>query len=282
MAVWQVTEQAVQAIRCTSSQLKASAARMTRETETLAAAFEENQAGLGAHAEEIRALLDDVRAAEEKAKVSVEKLILRLQGAALIRQRHIERSAYKRGNGSGKTPAGSPQKSGLRSGGQQTGTISVAERTIFELNALAEGLELTDGDPDVLQIGGCHRDVKRMTSGTGYQSHHIPAKSVFLDNEDDLPTIAIAEDDHRLTSSFGGKMGRSYRPFIPGAAVFPRHKGSIVQQVERGFLAEVIRDEIYELREKHGAKYDGAIKQYIAAMVEYIRKNGVPKTVERP
>ena len=73
-------------------------------------------------------------------------------------------------------------------------------------------------------------------------------------------------------------MGRTYKPFIPVNTEYPNHKGSIEEKVDQGLIAEIIKDEIFEIKDAFGDKYDGAIKQYIAAMIEYIKKNGTPKT----
>lgn len=275
MASWQVSEEAVRAIRSTSAQLEKAVEKTAREEGLLAAVFEENEDGLGAHAAAIRTLLEELRTLEKEAEMPVKKLMLRLQRAAFIRQRHIDQNAYGGGSGPQKGAAPAAAKENVSSGGGRE--VSAAERTIFELDTLARELELTDGDPGVLQLGGYHRDVAGTVAGTGYQSHHIPAQSVFADNKNGLPTIAMTAPDHRQTSSFGGRMNRPYRPFLPDGLEHPRHKDSVREQVEQGFLAEVIRKEIYELQEQYGDKYDGAIKQYIAAMKEYIRKNGVPK-----
>lgn len=79
----------------------------------------------------------------------------------------------------------------------------------FELGVLRETLELTDRDPSVLQLGGFHGDVKKneQKKASGYESHHIPAQSVFSVCADELPAIALTNEDHKKTDSYAGKRG---------------------------------------------------------------------------
>ena len=58
------------------------------------------------------------------------------------------------------------------------------------------------------------------------------------------------------------------------------HKQSIEDMIGDGFLAEAIRNEIYEIRSTFGEKYDGAIGEYLDAMCRYIRENSAPSLKE--
>lgn len=167
---------------------------------------------------------------------------------------------------------------GTQTGGAAAQSSSeVAQRTIHELETLMSSLDLTDGDPDTMQVGGTHREVKKVTKGTGYQSHHIPARSAFDENADDLPTIAITDEDHKLTSSFGGRMNKSYDLVFGADEGKAKHKDSVKQLLDQGMLAEVIRDEVYEFQRDYGTKYDGGLKQYIQSMIGFLKRNGMPR-----
>lgn len=157
-------------------------------------------------------------------------------------------------------------------------TPAVDERTIFELESLMKEVEFGDGDSSTIQCGGAHKNVQKTVKGQGYESHHIPARSVFSDKANELPTIAITKEDHKKTTSFKGRMRSKYNPSIPSNIEVKTHKENVQEKIDQGLLAEAIRDEIYEIRDAFGDKYDGAIKQYIASMIEYIKKNGTPKT----
>ena len=47
--------------------------------------------------------------------------------------------------------------------------------------------------------------------------------------------------------------------------------------IKEGRFVEIVRDEIYNLIDQFGHKYDGGIKQYLEALRQYIEKHGVPK-----
>ena len=87
MAGWQVTEQAVAALNNMSVQLQELAGKIHTATETMKSAFD------------IQTLIDEVEKTEQDASAPVKKLVLKLQRAALIRQKHIETQRYNQGKG---------------------------------------------------------------------------------------------------------------------------------------------------------------------------------------
>ena len=99
MAGCQVTEQAVAALNNMSVQLQELAGKIHTATETMKSAFEDNRDGLGAHSDDIQTLIDEVEKTEQDASAPVKKLVLKLQRAALIRQKHIETQRYNQGKG---------------------------------------------------------------------------------------------------------------------------------------------------------------------------------------
>lgn len=157
---------------------------------------------------------------------------------------------------------------------------NIAKRTIFEMQAFIDTLDLTQGDPAIAQVGGVYRDVKKNVDSTLYEVHHIPPQSVFTDSFERLPTIALLKEDHAQTSSYRGKMNKAYQPSFPDEAAYPKHKQIVRNLAGDGMFAEAVRNEIFEIRQTFGSKYDGAIAAYLSAMIEYIRCNGVPRVKE--
>lgn len=287
-----VTEQAITALNTTAGQLRDVEKKISNESTVLKACFDEQIDGLGPHAESIRALVEEVEALQRNASGSVNKLVLKLQKAVRIRKNILEKNRYDskgthstvsaQGGASGKNGSVSTDSRKTTGPAKLSTPAQVSERTLFELDVLEADLKLTDGDSSIMQVGGYDSEVTKVTKGSGFESHHIPPQSIFTDQRGNLPTIAITKEDHKKTSSFSGRMGHRYEPIIPGGNTdHPKHKQSITDSVDQGFLAEMIRNEIYEIREAFGSKYDGAIKQYLDAMRDYIKKNGVPKTGAR-
>lgn len=147
---------------------------------------------------------------------------------------------------------------------------------------MRETLELTEGDPSVLQLGGFHGDVKKneQKKAGGYESHHIPAQSVFSVCADELPAIALTKEDHKKTDSYAGKQGHRFKPILPGVQEQGTYKEEVISDIDGGApgFISVVRAEIYNIKDQFGSKYDGALGQYLDALSEYIAKNGIPKT----
>ena len=99
MAGWQVTEQAVAAMKNMSTHLQEYMVKIHQETAKMKAIFESNQDGLGAHSASIQTLIEEVEGTEQDATIPVKKLMLKLQRAALIRQKHIETQRYTQSKG---------------------------------------------------------------------------------------------------------------------------------------------------------------------------------------
>lgn len=153
----------------------------------------------------------------------------------------------------------------------------MVERTAHELSCLIDTLELTDGDPAFVQLGGPYSIVAKELSGKDYEAHHIPPQSTFDESlGKSLPTIAITKEDHSLTSSYRGRMGSKRGSFLPGGPSKQTHKSLIIDALKDGYLAEMVRNEVYEFRRDYGTRYDGGLKQYILSMIDYIKSSGIP------
>lgn len=181
--------------------------------------------------------------------------------------------------------------------------VSAPKRTLFELASLKDMLDLTDGDPAVVQAGGAYCDVKENVDSSIYEVHHIPPRSVFTDHPRYLPCIAMLKADHEQTSSYAGRMGKKYLPYFKKVLLeqceekkikvkkstipylkderpLETHKQVIKNVLAESQFAEAVRNELFEIREAFGEKYDGAIAQYLDALQEYIINNGVPQIEE--
>ena len=150
-------------------------------------------------------------------------------------------------------------------------------RALHDIVSISKDLELTDGDPEITQLGGLHKNVKGQIDG--FESHHIPAQSVQNANPRDLPTIALSQEDHTLTDSYGWKSNHEYEPFLPdGIDEHPTYKQEAEEMIDKGNYTDLVRDELYNIRDIAGHKYDGAIKQYLNELSNMIAKDGIPNS----
>jgi hypothetical protein len=153
-------------------------------------------------------------------------------------------------------------------------------RALSELTTLESSLNLSDGDPNIPQMGGRYGDIKG--SLKGYEAHHIPPKSVSDVNMNDLPAIYLTKEDHALTASYRGKM--SSKPTKSPFQLEPpkdtrTYRDRLISQINNGNYADAFRNEVYEIKHLFGDKYDGAIKQVIEANRNYLKNFGNPRVV---
>ena len=148
-----------------------------------------------------------------------------------------------------------------------------------EIDTLRKDLELTAGDASTLQIGGLHKDVTRDADkkAAKYESHHIPSQGALSEKAGELPAIALTQADHKLTDSYAGKQGKQYTSFLPDVPKSASYKEEVMDEIDKGGFMFVVRCEIYNIRDRFGHKYDGAIALYLDALSSYIAQNGVPE-----
>lgn len=160
----------------------------------------------------------------------------------------------------------------------RSGDADLMARTsaMFEIETLREGLELTSGE-DAVQLGGYHRDVKSQDP-KGYESHHIPSRSVQDANADWLPAISISREDHKQTFSYAGRQRHVYQPVLPSSAPRLSYQQEMSREVGKGSSGYVaaVRDELYDLRVSTGHKYDGGISAYLDAVIDMLAARGLP------
>lgn len=162
-------------------------------------------------------------------------------------------------------------------GGSGGDCFSVTERALFELEVLRDDLELTDGDPNVPQLGGTYGSIRGIIPG--FEAHHIPSKAIQDASELGLPAIAISAQDHSLTDSYRGKQNHIHRSkWYQGTETY-RNKAAAM--ISSGDYVQLVRYELLNIRDTCGHRYDGAIKQYLDALKEYIKVNGIPEALYR-
>lgn len=256
---WNVSEESVERMRQLAGGLMDTEESLTGEIIVLKNCFEENETGLGAHSQDIMALIMDMEEPVKDSSAAVKTLSFKLLKAAAIRQAHIDNSIYAQKGGKGFDLA--------------------AESFITDMTGLKSTMSLGKGDPSVKQLAGIHKKVQK-EDGEGYESHHIPSAAVLKEfgiSTDDWPTIALKKEDHAKTDSYRGKQKTRYKPFLPGVVGGETYKEEAVKKLDQGGgFSELVRDEIYNIREQCGEKYDGGIAQYLDEITEYVKKHGVP------
>lgn len=254
---WGVSEEAISAMKQLAGSLIDTVEKLKIRLSSLESAFEENEAGLGAHSDRIRTLIEEMDHWTEETETAVKKISFKLLKAASIRRAHVEESHY---GGSGERDL-------------------AAASFITDMTGLKSTMSLGEGDASVKQLGGIHKKVRK-EDGPGYESHHIPSAAVlkqFGIDTDEWPTIALTNEDHAKTDSYRGKQRKKYQPFLPDTAGGATYKEEATELLDRGGgFAELVRDEIYNIREQCGDKYDGGIAKYLDEVMEYVKKHGVP------
>jgi hypothetical protein len=104
--------------------------------------------------------------------------------------------------------------------------------------------------------GGRHGTLTKGETGTGLESHHMPAKSTYSKlnrgsvSEINMPAILMTEEDHSKTASHGheGNDGKIYRN---------RQKALIAL----GQFKAAMNMDIDDIRKNFGSKYDDAIAE---------------------
>lgn len=297
MRVWKVTEESIKAMEDLGKNINETLKSIKSEYQQLMNLYEENKDGLGYHSNSIFHLIQDIGLLEQDANQYAVQLIKKLIQSAAIRRVHLETNMYggKTGGSSasagvivGSSKYGSSTKKSSSDGAAQGSSINsnsdsaaYTKHVLHEINTLEDTLGLTEGEAGVLQMGGFHGQVKKDVAkkAAQFESHHIPSQGVLADNPNNLPTIAISREDHKLTDSYAGKQKKRYQSMFPDISESEAYKLGVIKEINEGHFIEIVRDEIYNIREQCGNKYDGGIKQYLEALREYIRKYGVPKAM---
>ena len=282
MSEWTVTDEAVKAMQELADRINHVMQEIEFECQQLATMFEDNKNGLGYHSNEISKLIINLSELEKNAQLTGKKLVNKLIKSAAVRKAHITKSYSSAKNTEKESCSGIANNGKTEKNDVENNKLSAkkyAEYVLHELESFEKTLELTDGTPGVLQLGGYHGEVKKDASKVAekFESHHIPSQGALADNADNLPTIAISKEDHKLTDSYAGKQRKRYSSIFPDLEPGEAYKAGVIQMIKEGRFVEIVRDEIYNLIDQFGHKYDGGIKQYLEALRQYIEKHGVPK-----
>ena len=161
----------------------------------------------------------------------------------------------------------------------RSGDSDMIERTnaMYEIETLREDLELGSGSADYPQLGGYHRNVQTQDPA-GFESHHIPSRSVQDADAGWLPTVSISEEDHKLTSSYSGKQRHVFEPMFPSSVPPTTYKESITRNLEKGGSGYIdsVRSELLDLRVTTGHRYDGGVSGYLDAVIDMLASRGLP------
>lgn len=125
---WNVSEESVEKLKQLAQLLKELAEELAGTVSTLRDDFAENEKGLGAHSEDIIALIEDMEKLAGESSAVVNKLSFKLLKAAAVRQSHIDNSVYsgkgRGGIGAGAFAAGMAGAAGAVAGGAAAGGAS--------------------------------------------------------------------------------------------------------------------------------------------------------------
>lgn len=256
---WAVTEDSVDELKQLSGALGEVTNNLKNSISTLKDAFEDNASGLGAHSDDIAVLIENMNNLVFDTETIVNKLSFKILKAAAVRQAHIDNNPYY---------------------SQDYGGVSLEVASfVTDISGIKSTMSLGAGDSSVKQLAGIHKEVQK-NDGPGFESHHIPSAAALKEfgiDTKNWPTIALTKEDHAKTDSYRYKQQRSTEPFFRDAPKNGTYKEESVKLLDRpGGLFELVRDEIYNIREQCGDKYDGAISQYLDQIVEYVKKHGVP------
>lgn len=256
---WAVTEDSVDQLKQLSSALVDVANDLENSISTLKDSFDDNADGLGAHSGDIAVLIEDMDNLISNTKTIVNKLSFKILKAATVRQAHIDNNLYD-----------SHDYGGF--------SLEVAS-FVTDITGIKSTMSLGEGDSSVKQLAGIHKEVQK-NDGPGFESHHIPSAAALKEFGIDTqgwPTMALTKEDHAKTDSYRYKQRKITEPFFPDSPKNGTYKEETIKLLDRpGGFFELVRDEIYNIREQCGEKYDGAIAQYLDQIVDYVKKNGVP------
>lgn len=149
---------------------------------------------------------------------------------------------------------------------------------MYEIESFRNTIDLGRGDPGYAQLGGYHKDVK-VQCPKGYESHHIPARSVQAEKADRLPALAITKEDHKLTSSYSGKQRHRFHSVFPDDKSTLTYKEEVSKTIAEGgsgYVRAVI-NELYDLKNCVGDRYDGAIAAFLDAIIDLLASDGIPE-----
>lgn len=160
----------------------------------------------------------------------------------------------------------------------KSGDSDLIARTsaIYEVEVFRSELDLGSGAADYPQLGGYHGDVSRQDP-PGFESHHIPSRSIQDVNPNWLPAISISREDHEMTSSYSGKQKKVYKPLFSSGEgkKYIEDTSALLAKGSCGYI-QLMKNEILDLVRDTGHRYDGGISAYFDAVIDMIARRGIP------
>lgn len=144
-----------------------------------------------------------------------------------------------------------------------------ALRNMYELVTFAESLQLTNGDLNFVQDGGIYDELK---SYKGYEKHHIPAQSVQKKSKYKLPVVTITKEDHAKTDSYRGRQHHAGN-YVFSKEKMDKYKVKTENMIAEGRYIDVVKSEVYNLRDACGNRYDGGLKKYFQIVYDMLDSN---------
>ena len=144
-----------------------------------------------------------------------------------------------------------------------------ALRNMYELITFVESLQLTDGDLNYVQDGGIYDELK---SYNGYEKHHIPAQSIQKKSKYKLPVVTITKEDHAKTDSYRGRQHHA-GSYVFSYEKMEKYKVETEKMLEEGRYIDVVKSEVYNLRDACGTRYDGGLKKYFQTVYDMFDSN---------
>ena len=151
-----------------------------------------------------------------------------------------------------------------------------------QISEIRSTLELQTGDTHIHQLGGSYGTIRRWIQENhivGYEVHHIPSKAavrnwgtIYV-----LPAIALLKEDHAKTDSYRYKSLKKYKSFLPDVVEESSYIEDAKERISAEQLFELVKIELWNIRDQCGHRYDGAIQQYLDALEEYVNTHGLPQ-----
>ena len=149
---------------------------------------------------------------------------------------------------------------------------------ITDINGIKDTMSLSDTNTASVDMAGPYSS---LPSSSEYERHHIPSKAAlqkFGVDTDNWPCICLENEDHKMTDSYRGKQKRHTNSFLPDSPKSKSYKEETIDMIDcPGGFADLVRDEIYNIKNACGNKYDHSISQFIDVLCDHIKKYGIPK-----
>ncbi len=197
-----VNEEGIEAMNTMASAITESVEELEGYTTTVQSAADEYEDTLGPHKASLDEALSEITESVKQAADPANSVAEKLTEVAEAYEEIIGNDRIKSSSGkmTGSTAGGGAQLSSRsrkptnneppKSGGADKISYAdslgdeLTERTLFELAAFRDSLELGDGDPNFPQVGGIYGEVATVQ---GFERHHIPSNAVQDDSKNNLP-----------------------------------------------------------------------------------------------